>query len=533
MKKILHISVIALAALNMACKGFLDTVPQDAISPENFYRTDTDLNRAMAGIYDRLGDTRTYARGLYSYLVFSDEFFIKGQTTGMLSNTMDASTTEVIRCWEALYAGIDRANLLIDYIGNAEGSASPDKITEALAQAHFMRGYYHFLLADMYGPIPLRTTATKSAADKPLPRSPLSEVYEQIVKDMEYAAAHAKQITEYGYNGMASQTAIWGMLARVYLTMAGKPLQDPDAWERARYYADKVMQSGLHSLNPSFSRIFINHSEDKYDLQECLWEVEFFGKSEDVVKEGGSVGIYNGIYCPNTDNTITDSPYGYDYLHAHNKLYNIYEAADGRRDWTIAPYYFKAPTTGKSYVKTDWTAAQIYERSCGKWRREYENDLVLWSKDYNSTNFPLLRYADVLLMFAEADNELTATPSDEAYKALNRVRRRGYGKDVNTADASVDASGLGKTEFRALIKNERYREFAFEGLRKHDLVRWGDYVQVCSDLKSAVASDALASATFKTAIAIQLGNITARSVLFPVPNSERASNPEMPQNEGW
>lgn len=517
----LLLMIVFAATLPVACKKFLDTKPTDSISPENYYKTQGDLNRALAGVYDRLGDRRVYGTALYGYFAFSDEFFIKGQSTGYLANIIDASTLEVNRCWEAIYTGIERANMLLDYIGNAQVTDSFRN--EIKGQALFLRGYYYYLLADMFGAVPLKLTSTKSPVEPPLSRTPVAQVYAQVVADMKAAEPLVKDITSYGFNGRVTKTAVQGMLAKVYLTMAGNPLKDQAKYADARAYADKVIQSKIHSLNTSYQQIFINHAQDLYDIKEGLWEVEFYGNNQEVIKEGGYVGSWIGIACTNID-----TGYGYDYIHATAKLYNAYGANDLRRDWNVAPYRFVA--TGNTVVRTAWTSTQIYERSAGKWRREYEV-FKPKNKDYTPTNFPLLRYSDVLLMFAEAENQVNG-PTGAAYDAVNMVRRRAYGKPLTTADATVDLpAGLSKTDFLDSLKNERFRELAFEGVRKHDLIRWGDYLPVMKDM--IVQYQATAPSTLSPAAIIQAQNVTQRSLLMPVPNSEIAVNPYVTQNPGW
>ncbi|MBZ4189292.1 RagB/SusD family nutrient uptake outer membrane protein [Niabella beijingensis] len=513
--------VIALTAT--ACNKILDTTPQDFISPVNYYNTESDLESALAGVYDRLGDNRVYGQGMACYLVFSDEFFMKNQINGMNANIVDASTLEVNRHWEALYTGIERANMLLDNIDKAQ-QASEAKRNEVKGQALFLRAYYYFLLTDHYGPVPLKLHATKNPDETPLSGSPVKEIYEQIVKDMKEAEGLVKSVSDYGYNTRITKTTVQGMLTRVYLTMAGYPLRDVAKYADARSYADKVMQSGVHGLNPDFKQIYINHVKEAFDTKENLWEVEFKGTSQGEIQEGGTIGSYNGITCGNID-----TGYGYDYVHATAKLYDAYAEGDQRRDWTVAPFRFV--TTGTTVVRTNWAADQIYERSNGKWRREYE--LVLpRNQNMTGTNWPLLRYSDILLMFAEADNYLNSGPSAAAYEALNMVRRRGYGKDAHTPDVQADApAGLSQQDFQELIMNERLREFAFEGIRKHDLIRWGVYVSVMQ--AQASEYQARMPAALKDPAIAQAQRITERAVVFPIPNSEMAVNPNIKQNPGW
>lgn len=529
MKK--NIFIILLVSLTLlSCTKILDTTPQDFVSPINSYKTERELESALAGIYDRMGDQRVYAQAMTSYMVFSDEFFMKGRTTGIEANIVDAATLELNRHWEALYTGIDRANMLLDNMSTDH--VSEDKFNEIRGQALFLRSYYYFLLVDQFGSIPLKLSSTKSPDEVPLPGAPIKTIYDQILKDMKEAEKLVRPITDYGYNTRVSKTVVQGIIARVCLKMAGYPLYDTHKYEDAKNYADSVITSGLHNLNPDFKQIFINHSGEVFDNQyrECLWEVEFKGKNQGEILEAGMIGSYNGIQSPSTTAGI-EVGFGTDFVHATAKLYNAYRVGDLRRDWTVAPFRYTA--SGTTVVKTNWGANEIYERSNGKWRREYETNLPR-VQYFNGTNWPLLRYADVLLIFAEADNNLpnSTGPSLDAEKALNQVRRRAYGKDINQEDLTVDVpKGMGKQEFQDSIRNERLRELAFEGLRKHDLIRWGIYELTMREQAGTYRSS-MPSSLNAPAIA-QAERITERAVLFPIPNSELSVNFNMKQNSGW
>lgn len=509
-----------------SCDKFLDTKPVDSITPETYYKTQSDLDRALAAVYDRLGDRRTYGSALFGFLAFSDEFYIKNQPTGYMSNTLDANMLELNRCWEALYVGIERANMLLDHIDGAEVPDSNKN--EIKGQALFLRGFYYFVLADNWGAVPLKLTSTKSPLEPNLTRTPLAEVYAQIVKDMKEAEGLVKDITAYGHAGRITKSAVQGVLARVFLTMAGEPLKDESKYAEAKIYAQKVIDSQLHTLNPSFNQIFINLAQDKYDIRESIWEVEYFGNNQGVIREGGYVGSWMGIVCSNLD-----TGFAYDHVHVTAKVYNSYEAGDLRRDWTVAPYRFAtvSGTSPRAVVKrTDWTPTQIYERSVGKYRREYEVTATK-DQDFTNINFPMLRYSDVLLMYAEAENhELGATATAVEY--VNKVRRRGFGKPVETADPAIDLpAGMASQDFLEAIRLERMRELSYEGLRKHDLIRWGIYV---STMQQQVATyQSSMPANLSDAAIKQAQRVTARSVLFPIPNTEIAVNPYVSQNPGW
>lgn len=601
--------IILLSAVGIffsSCEKFLDKNPKDSVSPNDYYKTQGDLERAITGVYDRLGDNSLYGTTLWSYLCFSDDFFFRASTTGLRANMLDAGDAAVNGLFERCYVGVERANLLLDNIDNATASQSVKD--EIKGQALFLRAYYYFLLVDNFGGIPLRLKPTTSPNDQLLPRSTVKEVYDQIVMDMKASIHLLKPISAYPHNGKVTKTAAQGILARVYLTMAGAPLNDASQYQNAREMAQLVIQSGLHSLNPDYSQIFINHSKDAYDKAECLWEVEFAGNGMDIYKESGALGSYLGV----ANTADLEIGYADDNVHTTGKLFNAYDSRDSRRDWAIAPYRF----TGNPGVKTFWNATQIYDRSAGKWRRDYEVVLPK-GRGATPTNFPLLRYSDVLLMYAEADNEIQG-PQALAIEYVNQVRKRGWGERLQTITITNQGSGYtvapavtitgggrppgaiepsgaratativggrvtaitiidpgvyyttaptvtiapppsgiagqatatssitndnaansalttmqtaDKDALRTEIRNERYREFAFEGIRKHDLLRWGVYSKTMSDLEADINTNAPAAFRYAS-IAASYAKLP-KYILFPIPNSELSLNKNISQNPNW
>jgi hypothetical protein len=518
-----RIFLFALAAVVMlsSCKKFLDTKPEDGATAENYYNTEADLNRALNGVYNRLIDNfgRMYSRGLFSFLSLSDESFYKSITINNLKvMDFDAANLDVGKLWEVLYQGIDRANLLLENVDKPKMDET--KRGYIKGEALFLRAYYYFILVDNFGGVPLKLKSTPPYTEEYLPRAAVADVYAQIEADMKAAENLVSDISSYAYNERVTKTAVQAVLARVYLTMAGSPLYNTAKYNDALIYANKVVTSGKHALNADYKQIFINHSKDLYDTKECLLEVGMYGNKLGNIDQAGFVGIENGLESLNDE-----IGYSAGSIKVTAKLYNAYEAADQRRDWNIAPYKYAANGT-----KTNYTTAQVYDRTAGKWRREYES-LTPKVRSYNSTNFPLMRYADVLLMKAEAENEVNGGPNATAYEAINMVRRRAYGKPLNVPDATVDVpAGLGKVAFFTYVQNERFRELCFEGLRKHDLIRWGTYVSTMN----ATGADIAATAPSGYKYAGNAGlNTTSRNVLFPIPSTELTVNKFMTQNPGW
>ncbi|WP_343304023.1 RagB/SusD family nutrient uptake outer membrane protein [Chitinophaga niabensis] len=525
MKRILILFVLAGSMLS-ACNKFLETKPEDFVTPDNYYNTEADLDRALNGVYNRLVDNfgRMYSRGLFSFLSISDEFFYKNITiTNLKVMDFDAGQLDVGKLWEVAYQGIDRANILLENVDKPKMDETRRKAIKG--EALFLRAYFYFVLVDNFGGVPLKLVSTKNPLEKYLPRASVADVYASIVNDMKAADTLVSDISSYAYNERVTKTAVEGVLARVYLTMAGEPLKDVAKYNDALIYADKVINSGKHSLTSDYSRIFINHSENKYDLQECIWEIGMYGNQLGNTQLAGAVGIENGVEC-------TDDKIGYSTgpLKITARMFGLYAATDLRRDWAIAPYKYVTNATTGVTTKTPYTAAQIYDRTVGKWRREYET-ITPKNRNYNSTNFPVLRYSDVLLMKAEAETQVSGAPTAAAYDAINKVRRRGYGKPINTPDATVDApAGLGKADFLTFLQDERARELAFEGLRKHDLIRWGLYLSKMQSLAVDISTNAPSGFRYGANAA---KNITARNLVFPIPNTEITVNHLVTQNPNW
>lgn len=438
-----HIFIIAiLISLGLSsCKKFLNTEPTDSLTEKEYYNTESKLISALAGVYQPLGTAGIYGDNMFDQLgAATDEGFYarSGQTTGVMVYNFDYTNAELNSFWTQLYQGIERANILIKNINVA--SLDETKRNAILGEAYFMRAYYHFLLVSNFGDVPLKTEPTPSVTDVFVTRTPAKQVYAQILADMELAEGKVFTSDQLGFSGRVSKTVVEGILARVCLTMAGFPLKDQSKYAEALKWATKVKDSGLHSLNSSYSQVFINAHQDRYDVKESMWEVENKGNGSDGYGNANRLGNTNGIVAT-ADNIVATIGYSYGFINTTAKLYNYYSAGDLRRDWAIGPYTYGFNTATNTVYKNYFTATNIYGRNAGKWRREYEISAVK-GKNITPINFPILRYSDVLLMLAEAEFHVNgATPL--AYEALNQVRRRGFGLNPQTPVTSVAVvSGL-------------------------------------------------------------------------------------------
>lgn len=554
MKKI-FITLALTAVLFTSCEDFLNTKPIDKIDKAQYFTDEEGLLQGLAGVYDPLGAAPLYGEALYTKLeACTDEGFYarSGQKTEPMVYVFNPTDPTIANLWNTLYDGLNRANDLIANINLP--TMDEGKRQEILGEALFLRGYYHFMLVKGFGAVPMKTTPTTTPNGTQQPATPIAEIYAQILKDMTDAEGKVSKSSDYGYPSRVSKTIVQGILSRVCLTMAGYPLNDTAKYKDALSWSKKVIDSGEHALNvtsnsdpkynvfnPSvagkiennaYRQIFINQVQDVYDVKESMWEIDFKGNRSDGYFETGRLGNTNGITFTGAAlfNTIG---YSYGFIRGTGRLFNKYGEGDLRRDWVLTTYTFNNTTGAKvAIVKKPGAAASDfpYGRDCGKWRREYEGPLTK-EKNHNSNNFPVLRYADVLLMNAEAENQVNG-PTITAYNNVNQVRRRGYGLPINTVSAVADLpAGLSKADFQLAVEDERMRELCFEGTRKSDLIRWNKFVSTMNAVGAEMS-------TAPTIVNQQYGgfgglNVEARHLLYPIPSREIASNKEMKQNPGW
>ena len=487
----------------------------------------------------------------------------------------DASATEIYAAWTEIYKGIRNANSFMEAV--ADSQFDPDG--KYYNEARFLRAYYHFILAQAWGDVPLKTKASTSVDDVMAPATPQYEVLEFVVNEMEDCLAGADSLVVNAPSRI-TKSAVRGILSRVYLFMAGESVVGADkakCYQKAMEHAHAVIRSGHHRLNPSYSQVFINMISDKYDKEynESIWEVDFVGNRQSSEQwSNGRIGDLIGLQSSASENyTSFACNYSYGQYDGSLKLWDLYwsedrtdaerrnhaEVTDERQSWNLPPYNYAGSTSEKykwpltkgadgQYVKEKLNipaslekAPYIYGgyssmdsltvaqggRNCGKWRREVQYEGVLDSKRlYTGINFPILRYSDVLLMYAEAALEYSGAPTQDAYDCVKEVRDRA---GISTRDFSA----YNADSFRQLVRNERGRELCFEALRKYDLIRWGVFVETMNSYYK-YATDTRWASSSKASYAAEIGNaVQPKHVLLPIPNVELGVNSELTQNSLW
>ncbi len=504
-----------------SCEKFLETKPTDFLAPSTYYQTEQQLNFALNGVYDILGSTKLYGAQLHSRhnMQAEEGFYYSTAVTNMTeSYDFEATNGEVEKFWEFLYIGVSRANILLANVDN--NVAIDQTIRKRIrGEALFLRAYYYFLLVENYGPVPLRLKPTDNPEDVDFKASSEKVVYEQIIADMEEAEGLVKSIRELGFGGRVSKSAVRGILARVCLHMAGEPVKDVSKYEKANFWLEKIINDteSAHQLNPSYTDIFIKYAQDEYDINESIWEVEFFGNSSGAIKESGYVGAWIGIR-----NTATTNDIGYSFgrILATGKHYRSYEDGDLRRDWNIAPFNYAA-NGSKTYLNLS-QPAHYYVRSAGKYRREFEKVLPK-STQLTPINFPLLRYADVLLMYAEVQFELNGIVV-KAVDAIEKIRKRAWSTGVKTISITNGGSGYSPSNLpsiqfvggggagvlaKATVVSGKVTAITFERNASTGMLRNGEnYTAVPSiTLTGGSGSGATATATIFTESDYKLTNL--------------------------
>ncbi len=483
------ITISLLAVFGISCSDeFVDRVPEYSIDSENYFNSKEDYENALIAAYDLLH--ATYVNVLLGEIA-SDNTLCGGgnavdvpgfqQVDDMIHTPVNANLKNV---WDWMFAGVNRCNYILEFQDKTDFEGKE----HILAQAHFLRAYYHFELIKWFGGIPLNGDKRFKAGDElTVPRSSVEDVYALIEADLIYATENLSTANQ--PKGRVTLGAAQALLGKAYLYQ-GKYVLAAAALE-------SVITSGNYSLVTDYSTIFENSGENN---SESVFEVQYTdaqGASFDCLQcsEGNVAVGFNG---PRTyTGPLFDS--GYSFNVPTTEAYNAFEPGDNRRDIAILDMVaWAAANTGVSY-------GTGYEHT-GYFNRKYiprQGDQNMGDdKLTNPNNYRSIRYADVLLMAAEA-NSLGGLDESKARQYLNEVRRRAFG-DTNH---DITASGTGLTE---LIWAERRVELVGEGHRFFDLVRTG---QASSEIE---------------------GFTSNKNELFPIPFEEiQFSNGNWQQNPGY
>lgn len=416
----------------------IDQEPVSDISSVNFFETASDAEAAIIGCYDGFqGDGFVTMLYVLQPMVASDLTFPSRGGNYTRINTFAVTPTsngDINALWQRVYRGVHRCNDVLENVPLINDPAIEGKRNRIMGEAYFLRAYHFWHMTRWFGKIPLPLQTTRSLEGLNLPREELNVVYDQILSDLQQAASLLPDNRE--NRAFASKASARALMARVLLFRNGQ-----GDFENVLENTTPIIANSFYDLVPgaNFSDLF---RVGKQNTVETIFEI-----SVRPVVEQENQGM-DGETAPALGNNFRIRP--------EEKIINAF-AANGPQDLRTSVSLDTIIQNGESVPFINkWIVGPV---------DQIENRRV------QDPNLVMIRYADVLLMHAEALNELGRT--SEAIPFLNQVRQR----------AGIDDSmALTQAEVRQAIKNERMVEFAFEGLRYHDLVRWGDAIDEIEEL---------------------------------------------------
>lgn len=498
MKKLKYTLLILAATSIAACKKALVEQPYGFLSTANFYKTEADANSALFYAYSILPDLDYYSRNFITLTEAPTEDISiaagKNADEVLLDNLTFTATNSVINpAYEFPYVGIERCNLILKYVPPIKMSDTARN--EILGEAYTMRALHYFNLVRLFGAVPMHTDPVEDASQTALPKSSIQTIYGLIISDLTKASTMMDQTRRLG---RVNQVGAWGLLSKVYLTLAsskssGAPGYDwvsnaDDMYAGALKYSGYVVNNQTtYGLDTSLVNIYdVNHKNGPEHI---------FDASVD--RSGATEGEYSKLplmFMPNLNFRLPDGVYvpgGFNEFLTEPALYNSFDNNDKRKKLLIiSQIHDVGDAGGNAGSSMTLNINDSYTRPfCNKF-----NDSGWQTGQQTSCNTPILRYSDVLLIYAEANG-----PNAAGYNAINQIRSRaGLGNLV---------PGLSVADFRAAVLQERAWELCFEGNRLFDLWRTNNMTNI------------LVNKYGKTAT----GNIN----VFPIPQEEVDKNPNL------
>lgn len=494
-----HIFIAGLALMGMSsCNDYLD-VDAPSKYTEDFIFSDVDeASNLLNGVYNALCNNNTYGNAFINTFMLNSDVEWSTNTNEMQvaahnefkAFDCESDASNLLSTWNAVYSTIEKAN---DFITGAEKSPILDdlssqnasdraKMLQMIGEAKCIRAMNYFDLSMLMGDIPFSFTRSyDNSANLIMPIVDRDEIQTAIINDLIDAAPNMQLSTEINSIEHCTKEFAWALIARIALYRGGYSLRHtddpsfigemkrPDDWkayyEIARSYTDSVIQAGTHSLDKNWYDVFLD--ECKYIStigDDPIFEIPF------TRNVSGNIGYAQGPAYSKTEYTTWGNSNGGVRLSAFHRF--TYNKNDERR-YAIGYWNWTEDVPGFLNTQTNY---------CNKWSKLWDPNRTMDPNSQGGTgiNFPYMRYADVLLMFAEADNELNDGPTEEAKAALRQVRERAFRSSTAQAtmvNSYVEAATT-KEDFFNLICNERKWEFAGEGLRWKDLVRWNLYAKV-------------------------------------------------------
>lgn len=485
----LKYNLIAIALLGFSfssCSDFLEQNPQTDLSENDFYKTADDILSAVNGVYSSLQEGDIYGNWYVFGEIPSDN--TRNQLSGSVTTQnefdqfyIDTQNSMIANFWKAAYKVINRTNTVLGRIDGIE--INTELANRYKLECKFIRALMYFNLVRVYGDVPLVLKEISISESYDILREPKENVYNQIIADLKEAQDLPVSYST-AEDGRATQGAAKALLANVYMTL--------HKYAEAETILAEIINSGQYSLLENtpgslnidgYKNVFspVNHNS-----KEGIFEIQF-------LKGGyGEGSNYANNFAPENSgtNVVAVGGTGGNNI-PEMDIYNAYEEGDFRRDFSMSLGYYD------NRKNNEWVESRYV---CKFMDVPYQNNDA-------SNNYPVIRYADVILMYAEALNQNGKTA--EACKYLNMTRRRGFGYQT-TETSPVDLQTTDKAQFALMVEQERRVELAFENHRWFDLIRTGRAVEV---MKSKGFS------------------LNETNLICPIPQKQIDVNPKLTQND--
>ncbi|MDX1936569.1 MAG: RagB/SusD family nutrient uptake outer membrane protein [Flavihumibacter sp.] len=471
------VALIALSAISVVgCKKYTEVEPVSQYSIPQTFSDVSNAFSALVGVYDELQGDNGYGIRISMYYPYdSDEGIVSGNIDngrrGIGRYQLLLTNSEIANPFRQLYRGIEKANLCIEQIPlmpqYTSGTDTEKKELKRLyGEALTLRAQFFYELIRNWGDVPAPMVPAYKQPSLFVPQTNRDSTYDKLLADLATASDLLPWRTEVPRNERITKGVAKALRARIALARGGYSLRQNGQMLRGsdhiKYYTiardecEILMNNRTqHTLNPSYSDIWRKVTSFTYDPQgEIIFEIGAGGGNGN---SDSRMGNYDG---PNLSNASRYGAGGGGIVMLPNYFY-AFDSVDTRRDVTVTHYQVSNATNIKSQRR-------LGELNTGKYRRDWRVPLLPGTVLNVGYNWAMIRFSDVLLMYAEAVNEINGSPTPQAIAAFEEVRKRAYAGNTGL----IGITPTDKAGFFNAIVNERYLEFGHEGIRKFDLLRW-------------------------------------------------------------
>jgi hypothetical protein len=469
--------ILVSVLLTAGCKKYTEVEPVSQYSIPQAFSDVSNATTALVGVYDELQGDNGYGIRINMYYPYdSDEGIVSGNIDngrrGVGRYQLLLTNNEILNPFNQLYRGVEKANLCIEQIPlmpqYSGGTATEQATLKRLhGEALTLRAQFLFQLMLNWGDVPAPMIPSYKQTNLFIPRTNRDSTYDLLIADLLTAESLVPWRTDAGpRNERITKGAVKALRARMALFRGGYALRSNAQMERRADYLtyyniakteceELMARRDQHNLNPNYEDVWRKVTSFIYDPQaEIMFEVGAGGGNGN---SDSRMGNYDG---PNLSNASRYGAGGGGIVMLPNFFY-AFDSVDTRRDITLTHYQVTSSTNIKSQRR-------LGELNTGKYRRDWRVPLLPGTVLNVGYNWCMIRFADVLLMYAEAVNEINGSPTPEAIAAFEEVRKRGYRGNTGL----IGTTPTTKTGFFDAIVNERYLEFGHEGIRRYDLLRW-------------------------------------------------------------